>query len=236
MLKKALLLALLAGCCGPEAPPGSDPASPVDRELQSVRDTLYTARTVRVRFRGEWPWAVAQMPMSVSGTLLLGQGDRAKISLAIGYSGGRTVTHEAVSDGVRLWRSPGVEAANFSSAPSGLRRELLNALAWHGIGWSFPQGPHPTTIGLGYVICDLLPQERDLSPSFFEQVDGSLRVINHRCLGVEYRVRLSFDPATRHLRKRELIGDRGKSWYVETYLKVELNAAIPAEEFRLPEE
>jgi hypothetical protein len=236
MLKKALLFALLAGCSSPEeVPPPGAPASPVDRELQKVRDTLYGARTLRVRLRGEWPWAVASMPRSVSGTLLLGPGDRAKISLAISYAGGRVVTHEAVSDGTRLWRSPGVEAANFSSRPSGLRPELLNALAWHGIGWSFPQGPRPTTIGMGYVICDLLPQERDLSPSTVEREDAKSKVITHQSPGVDYRVRLSFDPGTRHLRKRELIGDQGKVWYVETYLETELNAPIPDEEFKLPE-
>jgi hypothetical protein len=236
MVKKAMVLVLVAGCSSPEVPPPSSiPPSTVDRELQKVRDTLYGARTVRVRFRGEWPWAVARMPQSVTGTLLLGKGDRAKITLAISYAPGNTVTHEAVSDGTRLWRSPGVEAAKFNPGPAGLRRELLQALAWHGIGWSFPQGPHPSTIGMGYVVCDLVPQERDLRPSCLERTDASLWIATHPCPGVDYRIRLSFDPATRQLRRRELIGDKGTGWYAETYLEVELNAAIPDEEFRVPE-
>ena len=104
------------------------------------------------------------------------------------------------------------------------------ALAWYGVGWSFPQGPHPKTLGEGYVICDLIPQVRDRSPSRIEQ-DGS---VSHESRGIDYRVRLSSDPATRHLRKRELIGEGAKVWYIESYPEVVLNAAIPDDEFKLP--
>jgi len=233
MLKRALLLALLAGCADPEPPPEKIAPSPIDGDLQKVRETLSGARTIRVRFKGEWPRAVALMPQSVTGTLLLGEGDRAKISMTISY-GGRTMTHEAVCDGKKLWRSPSVEAARFDPRPAHLRRELLSALSWHGVGWSFPQGPRPTTIGLGYVVCDLVPQEHDLSPSRQERGEGGLSIISHDDPGIDYRVRLSFDPSTRQIRKRELLGDRGILWYAESYLEVELNAAVSDEEFKLP--
>jgi hypothetical protein len=87
---------------------------------------------------------------------------------------------------------------------------------------------------LGYVVCDLVPQEHDFSPSRRERSEGNLSIISHEDPGIDYRVRLSFDPTTRQLRKRELIGDGGVVWYSETYLELELNAAIPDEEFRLP--
>ncbi|MBI3854611.1 MAG: hypothetical protein HY293_02845 [Planctomycetes bacterium] len=234
MAKKLLILVLLAGCSDPEPRPAKAPLSPLDRELQEVRDTLYRARTVRVRFRGEWPWAVARMPREVTGTVLLGTGEKAKVSLAISFAPGSAVTYEAVCDGTRLWRSPNVEAENFNPGPTGLRRLLLQALAWHGVGWSFPHGTRPKTIGQGYVVCDLIPQERDWNPSRVERGDINSRVINHLCPDIDYRVRLSFDPSTNHLRKREMIGDKGAVWYVETYLEVERNAAIPDDEFRIP--
>jgi hypothetical protein len=128
-----------------------------------------------------------------------------------------------------MWRSPRVEAAKFNP-PGGLRDELVMALAWYGVGWSFPQGPHPKTLGEGYVICDLIPQVRDRSPSRIEQ-DGT---VNHESRGIDYRVRLSSDSTTHHLRKRELIGEGGRVWYVESYPEVILNQAIPDEEFKLP--
>ena len=233
-MKHLWVLILLVGCSEPEPQPPAGP-SPVDRDLQQVRDTLAVARTLRVRLRGEWPHAVAGMPQNVTGTLLLGEGNRAKISLVLSYSPGRTTTYEAVCDGTKVWRSPNVEAAKFDPAVGAIRRDLLLALAWYGVGWSFPQGPHPKTIGLGYVVCDLVPQKRDLSPSRRETSDATLSIINHECPPIDYRVRLSFDPATHLLRKRELIGEKGAVWYVETYLAVEPNAAISDEEFRLPE-
>ena len=137
------------------------------------------------------------MPRSVTGTVLLGEGDRAKITTVLSFPGGGSVSYEAVSDGARLWRSPNVEAARFDPGPAGLRRALLSALAWHGVGWSFPQGPRPTTIGQGYVVCDLVPQERDRTPSRRERADGSLSIINHEDPGIDYRIRLSFNPANR---------------------------------------
>jgi hypothetical protein len=133
-------------------------------------------------------------------------------------------------DGSALWRSPRVEAAKFDPGSDGLRHHLLFALAWHGVGWAFPQGPHPKTLGEGYVICDLLPQVRDGSPSRLESPD----VVDHECPGVEYRLRLTFDPSTHRLLKRELIGDKGVVWYIETYPEVTLNPAIPDDEFRIP--
>lgn len=234
MTRTVFLLVVLAGCCSPEPPPPAPGLSPTERELKEVRGALSTARTVRIRLRGEWPHAIARMPRSVTGTVLLGEGGRAKISLTSWYVGGGSDLYEAVSDGARLWRSPRVEAAKFNPGPAGLRHELLLALAWYGLGWSFPQGPHPKTLGEGYVICDLLPQVRDQSPSHWDPGDGGLRTISHESPGVEYRVRLSYDPETRRLRKRELIGDKAVVWYIETYPEVELNAAIPDDEFRIP--
>lgn len=235
MFKKALTLLLLAaGCSDPEPRPELPPGSPCDKELQQNRDTLYGARTVRIRFRGEWPHAVAVMPHDVTGTVLLGEGDRAKITMAIQYAPGKLLKHEAVSDGTTLWRSPSVEAAKFDPGAAGLRRALQRALAWHGVGWSFPQGTHPTTLGEGWVVCDLLPQDPDWSPSHMDSGDAGARTISHLSPGIDYRVRLTYDPATHQIRKRELIGDKGAVWYVETYLEVQLNASIPEEEFKVP--
>lgn len=230
-MKKLLLLSLLAGCSDSDVRPDEKWMSPVDRDLQRVRENLYGGRTMRVRFKGEWPWAVAQMPQKAEGMVVLGEGDRAKISLAISYTG-RTVTHEAVSDGSRFWSTPGVEAVKYNPGPAGLRRELLSSLAWHGLGWSFPQGAHPTTIGDGYVVCDLVPQVRDRSPSTTERAEGGLKVISYEDPRIDYRVRLTFDASTKHLRTRELIGERGTVWYRETY-QVEMNPTIPDAEFQV---
>lgn len=229
-MRTLCLLALLVGCSDPDVRPDEKWMSPVDRDLQRVRDGLYEARTLRVRFKGEWPWAVAQMPQRAEGVVVLGEGDRAKISLSI-FTAGRTVTHEAMSDGTRFWSTPGVEAAKFNPGPAGLRRELLSAVAWHGLGWSFPQGAHPTTIGEGYVVCDLVPQVRDRSASTTERGEGGLKIISHEDPRIDYRVRLTFDASTRHLRKRELIGERGTVWYRETY-QVEMNPAVADAEFQ----
>jgi len=234
-MKKTIALLLLVGCSDSDVRPDEKWMSPADRNLQRVRDKMYEARTLRVKFKGEWPWAVAGNPKFVEGTVALGEGDRAKISISIHYAPGKYVTHEAISDGTRLWRSPSVEKANFNPGPAGLRREILSALAWHGLGWSFPQGPRPTTIGVGYVVCDLVPQVRDRSPSVTESADGGLKVINHEDPGIDYRVRLTFNPETKRPAKRELIGERSTIWYVETYTQVELDAAIPDAEFQTPE-
>lgn len=233
-MNKYLTLLLLGGCCGSGVRPDERWMSPVDRDLQRMRDALYEARTVRVKFKGEWPWAVANMPKFAEGTILLGDGDRAKISLSIHYAPGKYVTHEAVSDGTRLWRTPGVEKANFNPGPAGLRRQIMSALAWHGLGWSFPQGPHPTTIGTGYVVCDLVPQDRDRSASKTEDGPG-VRIIDHEDPGIDYRVRVTIDATSRRPLKRELIGDRGTVWYVETYTQADLNAPIAESEFKVPE-
>jgi hypothetical protein len=230
-MKKIFFLALVAGCSDSDVRPDEKWMSPIDRDLQRVRDNLYGARTMRIRFKGEWPWAVAQMPQKAEGVVVLGEGDRAKISLSI-ISPGRTVTHEAVSDGTRYWSTPGVEAAKFNPGPSGLRREILSAVAWHGLGWSFPQGAHPTTIGEGYVVCDLVPQLRDRSPSTTERAEGGLKIISHEDPRIDYRVRVTFDTSSKHLRTRELIGERGTVWYRETY-QVEMNPAVPDAEFQV---
>ena len=228
MIKRPLALLLLAGCCSSEPPPNPG-LTAAELELQQVRGSISTAKTARISIKGEWPNAVARMPRSVTGTVLLGEGGKARISLKSMYAGGGFETYEAISDGKKMWRSPRVEAAKFDPA-GGLRDELVMALAWYGVGWSFPQGPHPKTLGEGYVICDLIPQKRDRSPSRIEQ-DGS---VNHESRGIDYRVRLSSDSATHHLRRRELIGEGGKVWYIESYPEVILNQAIPDEEFKLP--
>jgi hypothetical protein len=229
-MKKICLLALLVGCSDPDVRPDEKWMSPVDRDLQRVRDSLYEARTMRIRFKGEWPWAVARMPQRAEGVVVLGEGDKAKISLSIVYAG-RTVTHEAMSDGTRFWSTPGVEAVKFNPGPAGLRRELLSAVAWHGVGWSFPQGAHPTTIGEGYVVCDLVPQVRDRSASTTEPGEGGLKIISYEDPRIDYRVRLTFDASNRQLRKRELIGERGTVWYRETY-QVEMNPSVHDAEFQ----
>jgi hypothetical protein len=229
-MKKTLLLALLVGCSDSDVRPDEKWMSPVDRDLQRVRDNLYGARTLRLKFQGEWPWAVAQMPKKAEGEVILGDGDRAKISLSIFYTG-RIVHHEAVSDGSRFWSTPGVEAVKFNPGPAGLRRELLSMVAWHGLGWSFPQGAHPTTIGEGYVICDLVPQVRDRSPSTTERTDGGLKIISHEDPRIDYRVRVTFDASSKHLRTRELIGERGTVWYRESY-QLEMNPAVTDADFQ----
>jgi hypothetical protein len=231
MMKKALTLLLLTGCCGSEPAPNPG-LTTAEMELQLMRAALSTARTARIVIQGEWPNAIARMPRKVTGTVLLGEGGKARISLKSMYAGGGFETYEAVTDGKQLWRSPRVEAAKFNP-PGGLRDELVMALAWYGIGWSFPQGPHPKTLGEGYVICDLIPQVRDRSPTRMEE-DGSPRIISHESPGVDYRVRLFADPASHHMRKRELIGEGAKVWYIESYPEVVLNAAIPDDEFKLP--
>ena len=229
-MKKILLLALLAGCSDSDVRPDEKWMSPVDRDLQRVRDGLYEARTMRIKFKGEWPWAVAQMPQKAEGVVVLGEGDRARISLSISFTG-RTVLHEAMSDGTAFWSTPGVEAAKFNPGPNGLRRELLSAVAWHGLGWSFPQGAHPTTIGDGYVVCDLVPQVRDRSASTSDRAEGGLKIISHEDPRIDYRVRVTFDASTKLLRQRELIGERGAVWYRETY-QVEMNPTVADAEFQ----
>ena len=229
-----LVLLLAAGCSDSETSPEDGRPLAVEQELRTIRDQLYLARTLRVRFAGEWPRAVALMPKSATGTVLLGKGDRAKVSLTIHYAPGNSVTHEAVCDGTKLWRSPSVEKAKFAPEPGGLRREILKALAWYGVGWSFPQGPKPTTIGQGYVVCDLIPQERDTSASWMQRREDGLRTFNHEATGVAYRLRLTVDPATRRIRKRELVGEGGIIWYSENYIEIEINPSIPDEEFTLP--
>jgi hypothetical protein len=234
MTKRALALILLAGCCGADPQPPGANAPSGDPDLQKVRDSLSSPRTLRVRFRGQWPNAVAQMPKTVSGLVLLGQGACAKISMTVATAYGRPTTYDAVSDGSRLWRSANVEARKFNPGPGGLRLELLYMLSWHGLGWAFPHGTHPSTIGEGYVVLDMVPKPRDGSPSRQEPADGGLGVLNHACPNVDYRIRLSFDPASHQLRKRELIGDMGKVWYLETY-EVEANPALSDGEFTLPQ-
>jgi hypothetical protein len=78
-MRKFYLLALLVGCSDPDVRPDEKWMSPVDRDLQRVRDSLYEARTMRIRFKGEWPWAVARMPQRAEGVVVLGEGDKAKI-------------------------------------------------------------------------------------------------------------------------------------------------------------
>ena len=233
MTRRALAWLLLAGCCGTDPqPPGSTPPSG-DPDLQKIRETFSAPRTLRVRFRGQWPNAVALMPKTVSGLVLLGDGSRAKISMTVATAYGRSSTFDAICDGSRLWRSPNVEARKFNPGATGLRVELLYMLSWHGMGWAFPHGTHPSTIGEGYVVLDMVPKPRDESPSRLEPADGGLGVISHACPNVDYRLRLSFDPTTHQLRKRELLGDQGKVWYVETY-EVEPGAVLPAGEFTIP--
>lgn len=228
-MKRSLLLVVLAGCCGADPVPPDPGPPPSEVALQAIRGR-FAGRTARIRIQGEWPKAIARMPRRTEGTILLGEGGKAKISMRAYYAGGGFDTYEAAFDGTTLQRSPRVEAANFNPGSDGLRHHLLFALAWHGIGWAFPQGPHPKTLGEGYVICDLLPQVRDDSPSRLDNPD----VVNHECPGVQYRLKLTFDPSTHRLLKRELIGDRGVIWYIETYPEVTLNPTIADDEFKLP--
>jgi len=234
MARHALALLLLAGCCGSDPNPPDPNAPSGEPALQKIRESFSAPRTLRVRFRGQWPNAVAQMPKTVSGLVLLGDGPRAKISMTVATAFGRPTTYDAVSDGSKLWRSANVEARKFNPAPTGLRVELLYMLSWHGLGWAFPHGTHPSTIGEGYVVLDMVPKPPDLSPSRLEPSDGGVGVLSHACPNVDYRLRLSFDPASHQLRKRELIGDKGKVWYVETY-EVEPNPAISEQEFKIPQ-
>ena len=232
-MKKSLICVLLVGCSGPAAPSPDGRDLAADPSLQLVRDALSSARTLRVRYRGEWPYAVGQMPKTVTGTMLLGADERAKITQAFATATGRTTGFEAVCDGRGFWRNDNVAAEKFDPGPTGLRFELLFALEYHGVGWTFPHGLHPKTIGKGFVICDLIPEVRDQSPSRVDH-SGAISVVDHATNNVDYRIRLYFDPATRRLHKRELIGDKGKVWYSESY-EVELNPAIANDEFKVPE-
>jgi hypothetical protein len=230
-MRISLALVLLAGCSAD--PPDARHEPRADNDLQQIREGLAGPQKLRVRFRGEWPHAVATMPRTVTGTILLGDGHRAKISMTVSTAFGKTTTFDAVCDGAKLWRSPSVEARRFNPGPTGLRVELLYALSWHGLGWAFPHGTHPNTIGEGYVVLDMVPKERDTSPPWKERADAAACIVNYASPGVDYRIRLSVDPSTRNLRKRDLIGDKGDVWYSESY-EVEANAAIPDEEFKLP--
>ena len=227
-MKHSMAFLLLAGCCAADPAP-ADPGPTADLELQQIRGALSGPRTLRVKFKGEWPNAVGQMPRNVAGTVLLGDGDRARISMSVATAFGKTKSYEAVCDGKRLWRSPSVEALRFNPAPTALRFELLYALSCHGLGWSFPHGTHPNTIGEGYVVLDMVPK-RNARPSHLERAGA----LDHPCPEVDYRMRLTFDPASNLLRKRELIGDLDRVWYVESY-EVEQNAGLADGEFKLPE-
>jgi hypothetical protein len=231
-MRTSLALLLLVGCCNPDPPAGrKEPRA--DDDLQRIREKLSGPQRLKVRFRGEWPHAVATMPRTLSGTVLLGDGNRAKISMSVSTAFGKTTAFDAVCDGTKLWRSASVEARRYNPGPGGLRLDLLYALSWHGVGWSFPHGTHPNTIGDGYVVCDMVPKERDISPPWKERADATACIVNYASPGVDYRIRLSVDPATGQLRKRELIGDKGDVWYSESY-EIDANAAIADEEFKLP--
>jgi hypothetical protein len=231
-MRTAFALLLLAGCCNTD-PPAARHEPRADSDLERVREGLSGPQRLRVRFRGEWPHAVATMPRTVNGTILLGDGQRAKISMTVSTAFGKDTRFDAVCDGTTLWRSPSVEARRYNPGPSGLRVELLYGLSWHGLGWSFPHGTHPNTIGEGYVVLDMVPKVPDTSPPWKERADATACIVNYASPGVDYRIRLSVDPTTRQIRKRDLIGDKGDVWYSESY-EVEANAAIPDDEFKLP--
>jgi hypothetical protein len=233
MARTALALLLLAGCCGADPQP-PEKGTPGDPDLQKVRESLSAPHSLRVRFRGLWPGAVAQMPRTVTGLILLGDGARAKISMTVATAFGRPTNYDAVCDGSKLWRSANVTSMKFNPGDRGLRVELLYMLSWHGLGWAFPHGTHPSTIGEGYVVLDMVPKPRDDRPARLDPPDGGLGVVSHACPNVDYRIRLSFDAASHQLRKRELIGDKGKVWYVETY-EVEPNVELPDGEFKIPQ-
>ena len=70
------------------------------------------------------------------------------------------------------------------------------------------------------------------SASTTERAEGGLKIISHEDPRIDYRVRVTFDASTKHLRKRELIGERETVWYRETY-QVEMNPAVADAEFQV---
>src|SRR5260221_9086141 len=98
LMRISLALVLLVGCSDPAPSPEAARGPTADPDLEKVRDALSGARTLRLRFKGEWPYAVGRMAKNVTGILLLGEGARAKISQTLSYAPGSGTTFEAVSD------------------------------------------------------------------------------------------------------------------------------------------
>lgn len=247
-LRRALALLLLWGPgCSADAPRKSS----VEADLDRVKSRLAEAATVRVHIEGQWsevgPYGIRRPlrgnPRSFSSDLLLGEGERARLTLVVTDMTGAARTYRVISDGRRVWlNEPGL-LPKVSRNPEALRRELTSAISSSGIGsWFAAHAPfgEPSSRGDDFPMPDGLPPDapRPGHPLFDppHEVGGTseLQVINHYCPAAKRRVRVGFDPSSGDLRKRDVLGS-AVVWCAESYSQLQIGMKIPEAEFQPPE-
>jgi len=125
-----LALSLALVCCGASTvAPSPPPASPgADEPLASVEQRLLAARTIRVRLRVASDGAIAS---HYEGTLVLGEGQRARLDLQ-GDVGARPTDLHLVCDGKTMRGGTKDHAFEFL-APPALREGLVIAFVRMGL-------------------------------------------------------------------------------------------------------
>jgi hypothetical protein len=217
------------------------------KSFERVETAMYGVNTLRVRISGTG--AISHESGSerraTSGTILIGLIDKANISLKT--EAGKAEAPELleiVCDGFDVFGRAFPKAdPKVWSAPSNFKEGLLAVL--------FLVGEEPLCDMIGRWYTARTPEQRPNPRKTCVVSDLAVRKESARCETLSFRiegpevprgtasVRLTYDAATCVLVKRVLttVDDDGRpSEYTETFEEFAINADIPEEKFKLPEE
>jgi hypothetical protein len=196
--------------------------------LKKIVDSIGQAKTVRVKFSGEYivPDPEAEMKRTFKGELLLKEGNKTRLRMEGGTDAKNVKTTLWVCDGTRLSEEASA-ALKRSKDPARLLHEGLKvSLARFGVFFAL----------LGFA----LPRDQD--PEFHQrpfepgelQVDRSANTVFFRLERTAVKNR--YDPKDFKLLKRSLEFDKDflLKELNETYEEFTLNADLPDGEFKIP--
>jgi outer membrane lipoprotein-sorting protein len=216
---------------------GEEPAA---RVLRKIHDVIFNSKTLRVKFTTEPPPPVPNNVSlgSMKGEILLKEGNKTKIIFEDPAPKGQAVkSHVVVSDG----RTVSGEFVHFESVkdPAKVLQEMLHASL---LGPGVLLGTY--ALGYGLAVTDKKNQEPDLRAAFrpmsIEAGDdnqGAKTLVYTLRDGLDAKVKVWYDPKDFRLLKRTITSSRQEQGaYVETYSEFVIDADIPDEKFKLPEE
>ncbi len=230
-----------------------------EETFKKIEEQIQKAKTVSIKYKEEAfnKWGEKEQILYRSGTILLGESD--KVSIRTSVLGKRWEDtsegeHALVSDGKLLSACSEfrVKSSNtllrntiFPSQPcrSTFRGDLATTLARAGTAHCSSIAFGLPTIGGTKVQQEesVIPKAIVCSDMKFDGEEGDAKILAYTLQVFSFtqgvfveKVRLWFDPKTYKLLKRGIV--QGEHSRTETYEEFTLNADIPDEKFKLPEE
>jgi outer membrane lipoprotein-sorting protein len=212
-----------------------------EETFKNIEETIHKAKTVSITFRAEAVLKKRGIEITrvMEGTVHFKEGNKANI-FAVTKVQGREEDYSSISDGKRVRRRAGNEGAETMETPSDFVERFETAFSHAGIYYGFllTQRPSATEakkaqdVKKFFDISDFKHGEDGGSLSYTLRFPESDPGLVASCV-------LRYDPKTLKLLGRKLTlkrRDVDEGVITDTYSDFTLNADIPDEKFKLPEE